>query len=92
MSRGSFMIHGHIHESTRAQYWPLLQNNPRILNAGGDINSFDPVTFEEMLKNNNEHKEKASNAALQAQDPDGEAKSVSQTSSPDAEANTPEEP
>ena len=91
MSRGSFMIHGHIHESTRAQYWPLLQNNPRILNAGVDINSFGPVTFEEMLENNMRHKEKAANAVSQAQSPDGEANAVSQAQSPDGEANTPEE-
>jgi len=56
MSRGSYMIHGHIHENTNAQYWPLLQNNPDILNAGVDINYFTPVPFEEMLENNATHK------------------------------------
>lgn len=68
MNRGSFMVHGHVHESTKAQYWPLLQNNPHILNAGVDINSFAPVTFEEMLENNKEHKKKAADAISQAED------------------------
>ena len=68
MGRGSFMIHGHVHESTRAQYWPILQNNPNILNAGVDINHFSPVSFEEMLENNKEHKKKAADAISQATD------------------------
>jgi len=64
MSRGSYMIHGHIHENTNAQYWPLLQNNPNILNAGVDINCFTPVPFEEMLENNIEHKIKERHSGI----------------------------
>ena len=58
MSWGSCMILGHIHENTNAQYWPLLQNNSNILNAGVDINCFTPVPFEAMLENNIEHEMK----------------------------------
>lgn len=46
------MIHGHIHNNTNSPYWPVIQNNPRLLNAGADINGFEPVSFDEMLANN----------------------------------------
>lgn len=32
----------------------IKENLPCVLNAGVDINGFEPVTFEELLKNNNE--------------------------------------
>lgn len=48
----SYMIHGHIHNDTRADYWPWLRSRERILNAGADINAFRPVTFDELLENN----------------------------------------
>ena len=47
-----YMVHGHIHADTRSDYWPLLVARDRVLNAGVDINGFEPVTFEEMLENN----------------------------------------
>ena len=34
----SYMIHGHIHENTDMDYWPLLAARERVLNAGCDIN------------------------------------------------------
>ena len=46
------MVHGHIHADTRSDYWSLLVARDRVLNAGVDINGFEPVTFEEMLENN----------------------------------------
>lgn len=46
------MIHGHIHNNTNQPYWPTIKNNPRLLNAGADINGFEPVSFDEMLANN----------------------------------------
>ena len=52
----SYMVHGHIHNDTTAEYWPLIQKNPLMLNAGVDINGFEPVTFEEMVVNNERHK------------------------------------
>lgn len=46
------MIHGHIHNNTNSPYLSVIRNNPRLLNAGTDINSFEPVSFDEMLANN----------------------------------------
>lgn len=48
----SYMIHGHIHNDTRADFWPLLRTRERVLNAGVDINGFRPVTFDELIANN----------------------------------------
>ena len=48
----SFMIHGHIHNDTDLDFWPLLLTRDNVLNAGMDINGFQPVTFDEMLYNN----------------------------------------
>ena len=48
----SFMIHGHIHNDTRADFWPLIAVRENVLNAGVDINDFQPVTFEELIENN----------------------------------------
>ena len=41
-----YMVFGHIHGNTDADYWPLIQANERMLNAGVDVNHFEPVTFE----------------------------------------------
>ena len=43
-----YMVFGHIHGNTDADYWPLIQANERMLNAGVDVNRFEPVTFEEI--------------------------------------------
>ena len=51
-----YMIHGHIHNRTDADYFPFIKANPNILNAGVDINKFKPVTFGELLKNNQRFK------------------------------------
>ena len=48
----SWMIHGHIHNNRHMDYWPLLQVRERVLNAGVEINSYAPVSFEELLENN----------------------------------------
>ena len=52
----SYMIHGHIHNNTNFPYWSVIRNNPRLLNAGTDINGFEPVSFDEMLANNKRFK------------------------------------
>lgn len=52
MSRGGFMVFGHIHNNTNADYWPLIAARPQMLNAGVDINGFTPVTLDEMIENN----------------------------------------
>lgn len=53
----TYMIHGHLHEETNFDFWHLLRDNDRILNAGVDINGFEPVTLEELIKNNKKFKE-----------------------------------
>ncbi|MBR3298155.1 MAG: metallophosphoesterase [Clostridia bacterium] len=52
----SFMIHGHIHNTTDLDFWPLLVSRENVLNAGVDINGFRPVTFNELMANNVEFK------------------------------------
>ena len=51
-----YMVFGHIHGNTDADYWPLIRENDLMLNAGADVNGFAPVTFEEMQENNYRHK------------------------------------
>ena len=48
----AWMVHGHIHNDTDGDYWHLIRDNPRLLNAGVDVNGYRPVTFEEMEANN----------------------------------------
>lgn len=48
----SYMIHGHIHANTHEDFFPLIAVRERMLNAGVDINGFQPVTFEELVENN----------------------------------------
>jgi calcineurin-like phosphoesterase family protein len=55
-AKGSYMIHGHIHNNTNAEYFKLICAMPNILNAGVDINDFRPVTFKELLVNNQKFK------------------------------------
>ena len=52
----SYMIHGNIHADTSADFFPLLCNRPNVLNAGVDINGFMPVTFDELVENNDKFK------------------------------------
>ena len=46
------MIHGHIHEDTSMDFWPLIYARERVLNAGVDVNNYEPVTFDELVENN----------------------------------------
>ncbi len=48
----TWMIHGHIHNDTNADFWPLIRARERVLNAAVEINGYRPVTFEELLANN----------------------------------------
>ena len=52
LRQNSFMIHGHIHNDTTSDFFPLLAIRERALNAGVDINGFRPVTFGELAENN----------------------------------------
>lgn len=54
--KDTYMIHGHIHTDTNSDYWHLLCSNPRILNAGVEINGYEPVTLEELIRNNEKFK------------------------------------
>ncbi len=45
----TYMIHGHIHNNTMADYFPFILKRNTILNAGVDINKFTPVTFDELI-------------------------------------------
>lgn len=49
----SWLIHGHIHNSRDNVFEYIRDNLPCALNCGVDINGFEPVTFEELLINNN---------------------------------------
>lgn len=48
----TYMIHGHIHNDTSSDYWQIVKTTQNLLNAGADINFFEPVTFDELLENN----------------------------------------
>lgn len=51
-----YLIHGHIHKNTdKPEYYQLFRI-PNALNAGVDINNFEPVTFEELILNNSRYK------------------------------------
>ena len=50
-----FHVHGHIHNRYREEYKSLFLL-PHALNAGVDVNDFSPVTFDELIKNNEKYK------------------------------------
>ena len=50
--RNGYMVYGHIHNNVRDDYWPLIARRTRMLNAGVDVNNFEPVTIDEMIVNN----------------------------------------
>ena len=45
-----YMIHGHLHNSS--QFYDILKDMPRMLNAGVDLNGMKPVTLGELVRNN----------------------------------------
>ena len=51
-ARRGYMIYGHIHNNTGDDYWPLIMRRSRMLNAGVDVNGFEPVSFDELVLNN----------------------------------------
>lgn len=55
--RRTYMVHGHIHNDTTMDFWPLIAARERVLNAGAGINNFEPVTFDELLANNQRFKQ-----------------------------------
>ncbi|MDR1627187.1 MAG: metallophosphoesterase family protein [Oscillospiraceae bacterium] len=50
--KGSYMIHGHVHNSKNGIYFSYIKDNPRILNAGVEINNFRPVDLDKLIENN----------------------------------------
>ena len=56
-AKTSYMIHGHIHAKTDMDFWPLIAARENVLNAGVDLNGFQPVPFDELLANNIHFKE-----------------------------------
>lgn len=52
LSYGTYHIYGHIHNQTVSAYWPLLAGMDRALNAGVEVNHYQPVTLEELKANN----------------------------------------
>ena len=50
--RRTWMIHGHIHEDTSMDFWPLILARENVLNAGVDVNNYEPVSFQELVENN----------------------------------------
>ncbi|MGN1345939.1 MAG: hypothetical protein ACI4V1_04085, partial [Eubacteriales bacterium] len=55
--RKNYMIHGHIHADTTMDFFPLLCAREKVLNAGVDVNGFEPVSFDELIENNRRFKE-----------------------------------
>ena len=51
-ARRGYMVYGHIHNNVRDDYWPLIARRSRMLNAGVDVNNFEPVSFDELVENN----------------------------------------
>ena len=51
-ARRGYMLYGHIHNNVRDDYWPLIARRSRLLNAGVDVNDFEPVSFDELVENN----------------------------------------
>ena len=60
----AYMLHGHIHGNTNADYWPYLQSHDRILNASVEVNNYEPVTFDELVANNQKYKAEHSERAM----------------------------
>ncbi len=50
-----FLIHGHTHQRRSELYAPLF-SMPNALNAGVDVNGYQPVSFEELRVNNERFK------------------------------------
>lgn len=53
----TYMVHGHIHNDTTSDFFPLLVARERVLNAGVEVNGYRPVTFEELQQNNQAFKQ-----------------------------------
>lgn len=50
--RGAYHIYGHIHNTVNTNAYKIMSTEERALNAGADIISFTPATFEELVMYN----------------------------------------
>ena len=51
MYRGTYHVYGHIHNSTDATF-QFMRTLDRALNCGVAVNGYEPVTFQELERNN----------------------------------------
>jgi len=49
---GDYLVYGHIHNNRNDTYWKLLKTMENALNAGVEVNGYQPVTFAELIANN----------------------------------------
>jgi calcineurin-like phosphoesterase family protein len=49
---GRYHIFGHIHNNKSDTYWSLLRSMNNAMNASVEINNYEPVIFEELVRNN----------------------------------------
>ena len=49
-NKRGYMVHGHLHNSD--QFYDILKDLPRMLNAGVDVNGMKPVTLAELVEHN----------------------------------------
>ena len=51
----TYLIHGHVHGNKDTMTYRYIKDNlPHVLNCCVDINHFEPVTFQELLRNSDE--------------------------------------
>lgn len=50
--RAKYHIHGHLHANVGQPFWGLIRGDERMLNAGVDVNGYQPVSLEELIENN----------------------------------------
>ena len=55
--RGSYLVYGHIHNTTTTPAYKFMHGMDKALNAGADIIHYTPATFEELIRYNQEFKE-----------------------------------
>ena len=55
--RNHWMLYGHIHDGKDPRYWDLLRNMDMALNCCVEVNGYMPVTFEELVANNERWKQ-----------------------------------
>jgi len=70
---GDYLIYGHIHNHTDERItdkpmWDYIMTRDNMLNAGVEINNYEPVTFNELLENNRIFKARKSEVNIKSAD------------------------